>query len=167
MNKKAKIKTKKKVVKPVRKIVKTGRPKKNKIGQVLDPKTEKFRTGRPAVIDNGVLLKLETAFGYGCTDEEACAFADISLATLYKFQKKNSEFSERKCRLKQLPNLQARKVVVESMKLNPGIGQWWLERKLPNEFKRRDTPTSAVFNNINNSNSIEQLKDDELDEFIS
>jgi len=144
MKKKKNIKTKK-----VPAVVKVGRPRKNKKGQVLNPKTGKFLTGRPPVINKEKLHKLEIAFGYGCTDAEACAFADISESTLYNYQKENEKFLERKEQLKQLPNLQARKVVVESMKTNPATGQWWLEKKLPSEFGKSGGTNVAI--QINNT----------------
>lgn len=143
-------KIKKKITKQLA-IVKSkgGRPRKNKRGQVLDPKTGKFQTGRPEKIDKAKLQKLEIAFGYGCTDEEACAFAKISPSTLYNYQQENPKFLEEKDGLKQMPNLQARKVVVEGMKSDPSIGQWWLEKKLPNEFGKGGGTTVAVqVNNV-------------------
>jgi hypothetical protein len=141
----------------VKKKAKPGRPRKNKKGQVLDPKTGKFRTGRPTVIDEATIAKLESAFGYGATDQEACAFAGIDTATLYRYQEKNPKFCERKELLKQMPNLQARKTVVEDLKENPETGKWWLERRLPGEFgKAAGTTNVAVqVNNVVNEKKNE------------
>lgn len=138
-------------------VVKTGRPKKNKRGQVLDPKTGKFRTGRPEIINKEKLRKLEIAFGYGCTDGEACAFAKISMSAFYEYQKKNPKFMEEKEGLKQLPNLKARKVVVENIERNPGIGQWWLEKKLPTEFGKGAGGTNIA---VQINNTINKKKKD-------
>ena len=38
--------------------------------------------GRPTIMTPQVLQKLELAFSYGCTDDEACFFADIAPTTL-------------------------------------------------------------------------------------
>jgi hypothetical protein len=48
--------------------------------------------GRPPKITDEVLGKLEQAFSIGCTDQEACSFADINPSTLYAYQKKKPKF---------------------------------------------------------------------------
>lgn len=48
-----------------------------------------------------VLQKLEEAFGWGCLDEEACLYADISPRALYDYQEKNPQFLQRKQLLKE------------------------------------------------------------------
>jgi len=52
--------------------------------------------GRPPVVDDIALQKLEEAFAMGCTDLEACLYADISSSTLYNYQKAHPDFLERK-----------------------------------------------------------------------
>ena len=138
-------------------VVKAGRPKKNKRGQILNKKTGKFLTGRPEKIDKAKLQKLEIAFGYGCTDEESCAFAKISPSTLYNYQQENPKFMEEKEGLKQMPNLKARKVVVKSMEKDPSIGQWWLEKKLPGEFGKGAGGTTIA---VQINNKISEKKKD-------
>jgi hypothetical protein len=137
--------------------VKPGRPKRNKVGHVQDPKTGKFLTGRKPVIDDATLQKLKIAFGYGCTDQEACAQAEISLSTLYEYQKKNPDFLESKEGLKQLPNLLARKTVVEDLKDNSETAKWWLERRLPGEFGKAagSTNVAVQVNNVVNEKKNE------------
>jgi hypothetical protein len=61
------------------------------------------------------IQKLEQAFLMGCTDREACLFADISQQTLYNYCEKNPEFIERKERLKDNPVMRARKVVLDAI----------------------------------------------------
>ena len=78
--------------------------------------------------------KLEQAFAIGCTDIEACLFADISKQTLYNYQDKNPEFIDRKQKLKEMPVLQARTTVVEHLQDDPGSAKWYLERKKKDEF---------------------------------
>jgi len=73
--------------------------------------------GRPSVVTPDAILKLETAFLMGCTDQEACLAADISMSTLYLYGQKNPEFSDRKELLKQNPVYKARGVVLESLHL--------------------------------------------------
>jgi len=71
--------------------------------------------GRPPVITPDVLRKLEEAFALGCTDLEACFFADIGKTALYEYQAANPGFAERKEALKQRPVLLARSVIVDAL----------------------------------------------------
>lgn len=93
-------------------------------------------TGRPPVITEAVLQKLEEAFLMGCSDKEACLYADIAPATLYNYQTANPEFVERKATLKENPILLARSTVFKSLK-QPQSAQWYLERKKKDEFSTR------------------------------
>lgn len=64
--------------------------------------------GRPTVMTDEVLRKLAEAFAWGCTDTEACCYADISTTALYEYQNKHPEYAEYKARLKDTPVLKAR-----------------------------------------------------------
>ena len=72
--------------------------------------------GRPTVMTESVIRKLEDAFMLGCTDLEACFAADISKTTLYKYCEANPEFAERKEALKSNPVYLAKSVVVDALK---------------------------------------------------
>lgn len=61
------------------------------------------------------IAKLEQAFLMGCTDQEACLFADIIPSTLYRYQEANPEYCERKDTLKQNPYMKARGVLIEAL----------------------------------------------------
>lgn len=71
--------------------------------------------GRPTVMTDEVLRKLEEAFLLGCTDLEACLVADISKTALYEYQEKHPEFAERKEALKSNPVYKARKVIINAL----------------------------------------------------
>ena len=75
----------------------------------------KSNAGRPTVMTPEVVSKLEQAFALGCTDLEACLFADISKQTLYSYQHSHPEFVDRKERLKETPVLLARMSVLKSI----------------------------------------------------
>jgi hypothetical protein len=62
------------------------------------------------------VAKLEDAFLMGCTDVEACLYADISKATLYRYIEENEEFRDRKESLKQNPFLLAKGVLLDALK---------------------------------------------------
>lgn len=66
------------------------------------------KVGRPTKMTDVALGKLDQAFAMGCTDTEACCYADISVDVLYDYQKANPEYAKRKAVLKDTPFLKAR-----------------------------------------------------------
>lgn len=95
------------------------------------------KVGRPTIMTEEVISKLEIAFAMGCSDKEACLLADISHQTLYDYQNLYPEFVERKEMLKETPILQARQTVINSLKDNPMTAMWYLSRKKKDEFTER------------------------------
>ena len=94
--------------------------------------------GRPTSVTPETLAKLEQAFSLGCSDLEACIYADVSPSILYRFQEKNPEFRERKEMLKQKLVLKARTVVAEALKnKDENTAKWYLERKARDEFSTK------------------------------
>ena len=90
--------------------------------------------GRPTKMTPEVLGYLVQAFGLGCTDIEACLYANISVDVLYDYQKKNPEFAKRKAALKETPVLIARTVVVNDIWDDANLAFKYLERKRKDEF---------------------------------
>lgn len=112
------------------------RDEKGRIVKPIPQDTNKNGTaGRPTVIDEMVILKLEEAFSWGCTDLEACLNAGISKSTLYLYQKDHPEFSVRKEELKENPVLLARGTVVKAMQNDPKLSWDFLQKKKYKEFK--------------------------------
>lgn len=103
--------------------------------------------GRPPVIDDTVLGKLEDAFMNAFTDKMASLYAGIHVDTLYEYCKKHPEFAERKEILKETPNLKAQKTLVEDV-VNIGGARWWAEKKMPDFMPKSkielDTQMTAV-----------------------
>jgi hypothetical protein len=64
--------------------------------------------GRPTIMDEITLQKLEGAFANDATDEQACFIANISQQTLYNYQKEHPEFIDRKKALKSMVSYQAK-----------------------------------------------------------
>ena len=89
-------------------------------GRCRKPKS-RCECGSPTVMTPEKIAKLEQAFAYGCTDAEACLFADISKQSLYDYQKKVPEFVDRKEQLKNKPFLIARKSIIEGMHQDPDL----------------------------------------------
>lgn len=107
--------------------------------------------GRPTIVTDEVILKLEEAFALGCTDLEACFFAKISKSTLYNYQDKNPEFLERKEALKESPVLLARQSVIKEMQTDGNLALKFLERKKKDEFGVRTELSGTITNNMNHS----------------
>jgi hypothetical protein len=101
----------------------------------------KKKRGRPTIMTEKVIDQLEEAFGWGCTDVEACLWANISFKTLYKYQELNPEFAQRKADLKETPVLLARKSVVSHMPRDPRLAMDYLSRKKKDEFSIRNELT--------------------------
>lgn len=95
--------------------------------------------GRPPKITSEVLQKLEYAFMMGCTDTEACLYADIGTSTLYDYQNNHPEFTERKEQLKDNLKLRSKLNLGESITVERDVdnSKWYLERKAKNEFSTK------------------------------
>lgn len=110
---------------------------------------DKKTAGRPPVIDEMTLQKLEAAFSLGATDSEACFQAGISPATLYNYQNENPGYLERKKQLKERMILKARMVIADALNnSDKEVAKWYLERKAKNEFSARQELTGADGENL-------------------
>lgn len=96
---------------------------------------------RPTVMTPEVIARLEEAFAWGCTDREACLWADIAVSTLQLYQDRKPEFIERKEMLKDTPIRLARESVVGGIKKDPDLALKFLERKKKDEFSLRSELT--------------------------
>lgn len=96
------------------------------------------KVGRPTVMTPEVVAKLEQAFSLGCSDLEACLYADISKQSLYDYQAKYPEFADRKAMLKEKLILKARTVVADALNnKDENTAKWYLERKKKDEFSTK------------------------------
>jgi hypothetical protein len=96
-----------------------------------------MKPGRKLKMDRLTLGKLREAFLLGCTDREACLYADINPDTLYEYQKQNPKYSDQKEQYKSNPVLIARESVVTGLKSDPNLALKYLERKKSDEFSLR------------------------------
>lgn len=92
---------------------------------------------RPTKMTTEILERLRHAFDIGCTDEEACASAEISCTTLYNYQNEHPEFLEEKTIRKEKPVLKAKNTIYNTLD-DPKNAQWYLERKKKDEFSTRN-----------------------------
>lgn len=102
--------------------------------------------GRPTVMTEEVIAKLEDAFSNGATDLQACFLANISKDSLYRYIQDNPEFSDRKEALKDMVAYQAKtnirlSLLADDEKLKIETSKWYLERK-DKEFKPKSDITT-------------------------
>jgi len=96
------------------------------------------KEGRPTVMTEETLQKLEYAFSVGCSDLNACSYAGISKTTLYNYQQEHPEFIDRKNILKEQQILKARVAVDQALdRGDVNTARWLLERKCKDEFSAR------------------------------
>lgn len=86
--------------------------------------------GRPTVMTESTLAKLDEGFLMGFSDKEACLYADIHPATLYRYNEENPEYRERKELLKDQVNMRAKNNIAAAIKLgDKELSKWYLERR--------------------------------------
>jgi hypothetical protein len=126
--------------------------------------------GRPTVMTPETVKKLEEAFALGCSDGEACFYADITKKTLYNYQDANPEFIHRKAALKERPVLLARQELIKGLTGNPELALKYLERKRRKEFALRSDITTddqaiktATIIDLGNVTNITETESDSSD----
>ena len=96
----------------------------------------KNKGGRPTIMTDAVVHKLEEAFLMGCSDAEACFFADIAKQTLYNYQERHPEFVDRKERLKSNPLFLSRRIQLDALKDDSNVvGQQMTADKIINRHE--------------------------------
>jgi hypothetical protein len=80
------------------------------------------------------LTKLEQAFAIGCTDKEACGYADLTEKQLYYYEKMFPDFGSRKQVLKDKVILKARQTVANEVDKSYANAMDLLKRKRKAEF---------------------------------
>lgn len=98
--------------------------------------------GRPTVMTEKVIAKIEEELKNGATLKQACFLANIGYRTVYNYFDEFPEFKERCELLQQLPNYLARKNIVT--KITDGDlneSRYWLDRK-DREFKPKQDLTT-------------------------
>lgn len=93
----------------------------------------------------------------GCTDLEACLYANISKQTLYNYQELHPEFVDRKEQLKENPILKARLSVMGGLQDNPELALKFLERKKKDEFSLKQVISGDPENPINHSVTVKHV----------
>jgi len=97
----------------------------------------KGKRGRPSKLIPENVKKLEEAFAFDSTIEEACYYAGISMKTYHNWVNENPELLHRFKELRNRPVLLARQKVVKELETDTKNAQWYLERKRKGEFSER------------------------------
>ena len=96
------------------------------------------KVGRPTVMTEETIQKLEYAFFRGLTDLEACLYAGFGKSTLYNYCEENPDFMDRKEELKKNPTAKAKLNVYEALEnKDVDVSKWYLERRAKEEFSTK------------------------------
>ena len=89
--------------------------------------------GRPTVMTDETIHKLEEAFSWDCSDLEACFYANIGKSTFYNYVKAHPEFQDRIDELRKSPLIRARRTIINSLD-DVKTAEWYMEKKNAKEF---------------------------------
>lgn len=92
-----------------------------------DPKDYK-KNGRPTIMTEQVIAKIEQGFKIGLNNTECCGYAEISRDALYDYVKKHPEFSDKIEEWKRNPIAKAKYTIYKNLD-DPNVAKWLLERK--------------------------------------
>jgi len=119
---------------------------------------QKHAGGRPESISGDILAKLRSAFMIGCTEEEACLFARINPATLYRHKQRHPEFCKEIELLRHHPKLKARITIQKNLN-DPKVAAWYLERKAKDEFSaEKDDKNNNPNKSAEQAEQIDQMQ---------
>ncbi len=91
--------------------------------------------GRPAVITDEVVRKLEQALRDGFSLSEACLVSGVSRTAYYERKATDEGFADKMELAKKYVTICAKKVVVQAIdEGNFNAAKWWLERRARDEF---------------------------------
>lgn len=95
----------------------------------------------------------------GCTNREACFYADVCESTFYDFLKEYPEFSEKIDIWKSYEKIKARMVIHKALDNgDKDMAKWYLERKARDEFSTKQEFDATVNNKVE---IIDDLPDEE------
>lgn len=116
------------------------------------------KEGRPTVMTETTVAKLEEGFLMGLTDREACLYADINPSTLYRYCEENIEFSERKELLKEQVKMRAKQNISKAItEGDKQLSQWYTERRDPDFNPKQQIDHTTKGEKIDNSDAVKEL----------
>lgn len=123
-------------------------------------KKEAKKRGRPSVLTPDTLNRLDYAFAMGCSDKEACSYANVSQSAFYNYLDKHPDYKEYRDALKLKPILKAKD---ENLKLiesgDPVHIRWFLERKCRDEYSTKSEVSIEAEGSLSIEARSEALRD--------
>lgn len=123
---------------------------------------------RPQIVDDLILSKLDDWFLSWMTDAEACLYANISPATLYRYIEANPSYWERKEELKKNIKVITKRNIKKFLdEWDKDITKFVAERKIKDEFSlRTEVEEKSTVLNIT-AEELKSMSDEELIELQS
>lgn len=99
---------------------------------------QKNVNGRPTVITDECVKKLEDMLRLGCTDKASCAYAEISRESFYNRIQKDDTFRDRMENARNYAIIASRQIIIQKIlkEKDPEYAKWYLEK--------HDVKTSGV-----------------------
>jgi len=100
------------------------------------------KNGRPTVMTQDTVNKLEEAFSRGLSVSNACIFANISKQTYYDYAEKTEGFIDRNQALQQKPLIKSIFIISDALEGGDlSTAKWYAERKAKDEYSLRQELT--------------------------
>jgi hypothetical protein len=101
----------------------------------MNTQIDKQKVGRPSVLNEDTVRKLESCIASGLGVSASCYLAKISRTAFYENKAIDMEFANRIRFAEEFSTLAARNVILNEIKKgNVRCAMWWLERKARVEF---------------------------------
>lgn len=102
--------------------------------------------GRPTLLTEATIRKLEELFKAGSTVEQACIYANIGKSTYYDWLKADDSFRMKMEKAQYYVDVVAQNIVVDDIvnKKNIDSAKWWLVNKKGTGFGRNNVETSPM-----------------------
>jgi hypothetical protein len=118
----------------------------------MSTESRKKQIGRPTLINDDLVQKLEAAVRDGFSIDTACRLSGISRSTYYEHFRQDEDFSDKMKLAQEWTTQRAKQVVAQAIdKGDLKAAQWWLERKARAEFATNmpvlPTPKKELFGN--------------------
>jgi hypothetical protein len=101
----------------------------------MSTKLEKAKVGRPPIMQENIMRKLEAAISAGFNVSVSCHLSGISRSTYYEYMAYDKEFSDRMKYAEEITTYRARQVILSEIEKGSfKAACYWLERKARVEF---------------------------------
>ncbi|HSW75018.1 MAG TPA: hypothetical protein VLG16_04055 [Candidatus Saccharimonadales bacterium] len=93
------------------------------------------KAGRPSVINEEIIRKLEITIASGMSISASCHFSGVSTSTFYEHKALDKEFADRMRWAEEYATFRARQVILQAIDNGDiSCAKFWLERKSRLEF---------------------------------